>query len=118
MRRATAADHDELRVVLVLNEGVGSLAGVAGIGAGEALVRRHHEDEALARRVGLQQRMTEIRTRVGSDIPDDLDNFLRIGTVGIGCLFGPAQTRSRDHVHRAGDLPRTLDALDAMAYIL
>ena len=112
-----ASDGNDLGVRLVLDEGHRHLEGIARVCACEALIRRHHKNEAFALCMLLEQRMRDIR---GSrrHAPNDLSSLFGIGTVVVRGLLGTAQTRGRDHVHGVRDLLDALDAADAAPNIL
>ena len=118
MCNTLAAYHDEIRIILRFHNGFYCFAGIAGISASQALVGRDQQDELLAILMGLEKRMREIRTGIGSDFLHNLHNLLSIGTISAGCLLCMTQTRSRNHVHGTRDLLGTLYAFDALANIL
>ena len=115
---ALAADDEEVGVFLIFCKRLRRLAGIRGIGAGEAFVRRDDEDEALAVGVRLEERVREILSGVRRDFLHDFDDLFRVRRVGVRRFFGVAQAARRDHVHGARDLLRARHALDAMADVL
>ncbi len=120
---ALATDAEEFHFLALRDQRLGTLArqahdrGVESAGQAALAGANQQQVNLIRASAGEQRRCTGRARRGAGDIGDHRAHLVGIGPRRLGRLLGAAQSGSRDHLHRLGDLLRRLGGGDADAHV-